>query len=62
MIYLGVVVLPTDGQLLEVVLARSPSRGFPRGLDGREQERDQDPDDSDDNEQFDKREGTRFAA
>ena len=41
-----------DAELLQVVLALQPPRRFPRRLHGRQQQRDQDPDDRNDNEQF----------
>ena len=43
-------------QLLEIVPAGRRRRSFPRGLNGGQQQRDQDPDDGDDDQQFDERE------
>jgi hypothetical protein len=44
-----------EGQahLLEMVAALRPPGGFPGGLNGRQQQGDQDPDDRDDHQQFD---------
>ena len=44
-----------DADLLEVVGALHPPGGFPRGLHGRQQQRDQDPDDRDHDQQFHER-------
>ena len=50
------VVLDGDADLLEVVGTLSPPGCLPGRLDRRQQQRDQDPNDGDDHEQFDQRE------
>ena len=47
--------LKREAYLLNIVLASSPPRRFPRGLNGRQQQRDQDADDRDHHQKFNKR-------
>ena len=47
------VVVQAYADLLEIVGAGHPPRGFARRLDGRQQERDEDADDGDHDQQFD---------
>lgn len=47
-----VVHVQTQAELLQVIGARHPPRRFPRGLHGRQQQRDEDADDRDHHQQF----------
>ena len=49
------VVVHGHADLVQIIPARRFSRRFARGLNGRQQQRHQDPDDGDDDEQLDKR-------
>ena len=56
-----VVILHCETNLLEIVLALAAPRGFAGGLDGGQQECDQDPDDRDHDKQLHERESTPAA-
>jgi len=51
-----VVIMGSQGDLLEVIRALRPPGRLAGGLDGREQERNQHSDDGDDDQQLDQRE------
>jgi hypothetical protein len=52
-VVLGVVLNGADADLLQIVLAADAAAGFPRLLDGGDQQRHQDPDDGDHHQQLD---------
>ena len=55
-VVLIVIVLGGQADLLEIVRALGTPRGLARGLDGRQEQRDQDGDDRDHHQQLDQRE------
>src|SRR4051812_14050748 len=57
-----VVVVHRDAELLQVVRALGPAGGFARGLNRRQQERDQNADDCDYDEQLDERKRAVFGS